>query len=310
MSKKVLVAPGRKVSRSKFVAMCLNDMRGKPEYQDRWMTATTWLQLVLQEYVMDPIFCDKGSPTVKDLAIGLNNLFKADGTNLTEWRANSQKFYKASNHGRTAYISTSKSGLPKIKPGSIDWDAIGKFDIDKIRKTRSRKRALVTDGSLSRSGTRKPFRSAVGANSTPRLTRSKASSMSLAASMVTPTTTRKKETSSSNVSSSNTEFSTSVNCAAMEVDNNKELGHSMHYWNSGKAIGLFGIAKPENEEVNLDVRAVVKKRIVKLDKMWRTSGGWKLGVEDLDSLDLYSEHDIFTLRWNCRYNQQMPVLAG
>lgn len=63
----------------------------------------------------------------------------------------------------------------------------------------------------------------------------------------------------------------------------KEHFFNITFWNAGEAVKLFGIYEPENDDDNDDVSAVVKKRIEKLNKMWQTSGGWREGVDDLDS---------------------------
>jgi hypothetical protein len=70
---------------------------------------------------------------------------------------------------------------------------------------------------------------------------------------------------------------------------------------------LFGEQVDNNDEdanddaEAWDVKAMVRKRIQKLRRGHTTVGGWKLTVDDLDTRDICSAHDIFNIQMKCKY---------
>jgi hypothetical protein len=56
-----------------------------------------------------------------------------------------------------------------------------------------------------------------------------------------------------------------------------------------------------SDEDAWDVKAMVRKRIGRLRRGHTTVGGWKLTLEDLDTRDICSAHDIFNIQMKCKY---------
>jgi len=56
----------------------------------------------------------------------------------------------------------------------------------------------------------------------------------------------------------------------------------------------------DNEEA-WDVKAMVRKRIERLRRGHTTVDGWKLTLDDLDTRDICSAHDIFNIQMKCKY---------
>ncbi|KAL3938562.1 MAG: hypothetical protein SGBAC_006563, partial [Bacillariaceae sp.] len=68
------------------------------------------------------------------------------------------------------------------------------------------------------------------------------------------------------------------------------------YWKSPEAKSVFGLVQASPEQDMDDIRAAVKTRIQNLMAVYQASQGWRSIINDGDKLDLYSEHDVFSLR--------------
>jgi hypothetical protein len=79
------------------------------------------------------------------------------------------------------------------------------------------------------------------------------------------------------------------------------------WWDSTNAFSLFGERVDENnedandEEDAWNVRAMVQRRIERLRRGHTIVGGWKLTLDDLDTRDICSAHDIFNIQMKCKY---------
>jgi hypothetical protein len=74
------------------------------------------------------------------------------------------------------------------------------------------------------------------------------------------------------------------------------------WWDSSNAFSLFGYQVDKyDEDANADedawdVKMMVRKRIGRLRRGHMTVGGWKLTLDDLDTRDICSAHDIFNIQ--------------
>jgi hypothetical protein len=79
------------------------------------------------------------------------------------------------------------------------------------------------------------------------------------------------------------------------------------WWDSSNAFSLFGEQVDKNDkddnsdEDAWDVKVMVRKRIERLRRGHTTVGGWKLTLDDLDTRDICSAHDIFNIQMKCKY---------
>jgi hypothetical protein len=73
------------------------------------------------------------------------------------------------------------------------------------------------------------------------------------------------------------------------------------WWDSGKALDIFGLYKLTDAEENEDVQAVVSERLKRCRLAYQSPGGWRQLIDDLDGKSLYTEHDQFQIRWKCRF---------
>jgi hypothetical protein len=81
------------------------------------------------------------------------------------------------------------------------------------------------------------------------------------------------------------------------------------WWDSPNAFSLFGEQVDKNDEdANTDddawdVKVMVRKQIGRLrrEDTAMTVGGWKLTLDDLDTRDICSAHDIFNIQMKCKY---------
>ena len=69
------------------------------------------------------------------------------------------------------------------------------------------------------------------------------------------------------------------------------------YWDSPEAKKLFGILNSDVE----DLQEMILDRINRLQQCYHTSDGWKTTLDDLDSQNVCTRHDIFVLTMKCRY---------
>jgi hypothetical protein len=86
-----------------------------------------------------------------------------------------------------------------------------------------------------------------------------------------------------------------TNVAALEIQN-------QDYYDSPEANHLFGRMRQETTaEDEVLVRTMIQQRIDKLTKGFLHPNGWKGVLEDLDSNQTCSSHQIYNLQIKCRY---------
>jgi hypothetical protein len=80
------------------------------------------------------------------------------------------------------------------------------------------------------------------------------------------------------------------------------------WWDSTNAFSLFGERVDEDDEDAIEddedawnAKAMVEKRIKRLRRGHTTVGGWKLTLDDFDTRDICSAHDIFNIQMKCKY---------
>ena len=69
------------------------------------------------------------------------------------------------------------------------------------------------------------------------------------------------------------------------------------YWDSPEAVLLFG----RRNDTNIDVEDAVDERIAMMEKANESSSGWQLVMDDFDSKDMMSNHDIFMIQNKAKY---------
>jgi hypothetical protein len=64
-----------------------------------------------------------------------------------------------------------------------------------------------------------------------------------------------------------------------------------------------------NDEEACDLKAMVRRQIKSLRRGHTTVGGWKLTLEDLDTRNIWSSHDIFKIQMKCKYLSVAVTIA-
>lgn len=81
-----MIGDAKRMSKSAFLAECVDWLPKQKKYQDRWMLSENWFNLCQENF----IFPTHMHPEKKDLGRALRNKFDKNGTMIATWNPNSQ----------------------------------------------------------------------------------------------------------------------------------------------------------------------------------------------------------------------------
>jgi hypothetical protein len=265
MSENIRFGQHFKGSKTNLFKICFDQVRILPMYQGQWITKGLWLEIVNER-------CKETLGSIELTLIHTNIYPKND---LNPMMVNELNLYKAKHGTQFAFCSTLPGTLPP-KPGARDgWEQLfvnkGESAHGRITRTNDLDVALVSPEDAARSATSRAKRK-TKSGMTARNTRSKSKAASI-----------------------------NIDETANQLDGVTLGQYEVTFWDSGTASKIFGLNKPTVAEENEDVAEVVKKRLQRYRLAHQTSGGWRQMIDDLDCKNLYTEYDVFQLRWRCRY---------
>jgi hypothetical protein len=265
MSKNIADGQHFRGSKTNLFKICFEQVRILPMYQGQWITKGRWLEIVHER-------CKKTYGSIELTMVNTKIYSKDD---LNPMMVNDFNLYKARHGGQFAFCSTLPGTLPP-KPGARDgWEQLfvnkGESAHGRITRTNDLDVALVSPEDAARSATSRAKRK-TKSGMTARNTRSKSKAASI-----------------------------NIDETANQLDGVTLGQYEVTFWDSGTASKIFGLNKPTVAEENEDVAEVVKKRLQRYRLAHQTSGGWRQMIDDLDCKNLYTEYDVFQLRWRCRY---------
>jgi hypothetical protein len=265
MSENIRFGQHFKGSKTNLFKICFDQVRILPMYQGQWITKGLWLEIVNER-------CKETLGSIELTLIHTKIYPKND---LNPMMVNELNLYKAKHGTQFAFCSTLPGTLPP-KPGARDgWEQLfvnkGESAHGRITRTNDLDVALVSPEDAARSATSRAKRK-TKSGMTARNTRSKSKAASI-----------------------------NIDETANQLDGVTLGQYEVTFWDSGTASKIFGLNKPTVAEENEDVAEVVKKRLQRYRLAHQTSGGWRQMIDDLDCKNLYTEYDVFQLRWRCRY---------
>jgi hypothetical protein len=257
-----------KGSKTHIFKICFEHVRILHEYQGQWITKVRWLEIVNQR-------CRN---SIGSIEITMAHTKMHANSDLNPKVVNEFNLYKAKHGDQTAFCSTRPGKLPP-KPGARDgWAQLFANKGESTQRITTRNNhsdvALVSPQDAARSATRRAKRK-------PKL------------GLTTRNTRSKSKADSLNID----ETANQPDVDTLVQDEVAE----MTWWDSGKALHIFGLYKPTVAEENEDVEAVVSERLKRCRLAYQSAGGWRQLIDDLDCKSLYTEHDQFQLRWRCRF---------
>jgi hypothetical protein len=303
MSKKLQLASGRK----KDASLILGCFRGATElqpYWNKWIVSDVWVDIINSLYDIP----DELQFTGKELiaSVARNKLYKSNNietTTMTNPMGLYKAWFKTRKNGKQAtivgYYATKPNTLPTTPGGNSKWC----YDMVSLlpRSTRS-------TSTIQEQTTEKKSLPEVGSVPTtapvPTEKRRRAVFLRHGATghFVAP---NEPERAMKQARLSRQEDMSLLQETCQSTT--QEAPPVISWWDSSNAFSLFGEQVDKNDEdanddeEAWDVKLMVRKRIERLRRGHTTVGGWKLTLDDLDTRDICSAHDIFNIQMKCRY---------
>ncbi len=296
MAKKLRVATSQKKDAS-LILDCFRGVTALQPYWNKWIVSDVWVDIIHSRYNLS----DKLKFTHKELNTDVfrNKLYKSSDIEITAI-ANPMGIYKAwfKTHNKetkkqltiVAYYATSPNTLPTVPGGNSKW----------VHDMVSLMPAITTWSSATRttSTTRCLPEEVVG--SMPTITAPAQKRLRCATGSFVTNDPSKRALKQARLSLPPQETPSQEPMAP-------EPPPKPSWWDSTNAFSLFGERRvDENEDANdeedaWNVRVMVKRRIERLRRGHTIVGGWKLTLDDLDTRDICSAHDIFNIQMKCKY---------
>jgi DNA-binding transcriptional regulator YhcF (GntR family) len=298
MSKKLQLGTGRKKDAS-LILGCFRGATALQPYWNKWIVSDVWVDIIESLYDIP----DDLQFTSKELiaAVSRNKLYKSNNietTAMTNPMGLYKAWFKTKKDGKqktiVGYYATKPNSLPTAPGANSKWI----YDMVSLlpRSTRSTsteeeqttdKKSLPEEGSM-------PTTAPVP---TQKRRREVFERHGATGHFVAPNDPER--------AMKQARLSRQEQTPLQEIA--PEPPAVISWWDSSNAFNLFGEqVEQNNEDANddeeaWDVKAMVRKRIAKLRQGHTTVGGWKLTLDDLDTRDICSAHDIFNIQMKCKY---------
>jgi hypothetical protein len=293
MSKKLQLGTGRKKDAS-LILGCFRGATALQPYWNKWIVSDVWVDIIESLYDIP----DDLQFTSKELiaAVSRNKLYKSNNietTAMTNPMGLYKAWFKTKKDGKqktiVGYYATKPNSLPTAPGANSKWI----YDMVSLlpRSTRSTsteeeqttdKKSLPEEGSM-------PTTAPVP---TQKRRREVFERHGATGHFVAPNDPER--------AMKQARLSRQEQTPLQEIA--PEPPAVISWWDSSNAFNLFGEqVEQNNEDANddeeaWDVKAMVRKRIAKLRQGHTTVGGWKLTIDDLDTRDICSAHDIFNIQ--------------
>jgi len=309
ISKKIYVGTGQKKDAS-FIVGCFRGAAALQPYWNKWIVSDVWVDVINCTYdISDDL---QFSSKELNMAISRNKDYKSIHIDTTAM-ANPMGLYKAwfktrkIGNGKqvtiTAYYATSPNNLPTAPGGNSKWY----YDMHSLLPRSTRSKGPTADNNESLPGEPEevlpPSAFASSALLTKKRRRDVLQRHGATGHFIPP---NEPEKAMKQARLSTNESAASDNESAASEPPTIPIS-CLSWWASSDAFSLFAEQINKNDEdanddeEAWDLKAMVRKRIERLRRGHTTVGGWKLTLDDLDTRDICSSHDIFNIQMKCKY---------
>jgi hypothetical protein len=306
MSKKLRLGSGRKKDTS-LILGCFCGVTALEPYWNKWIVSDVWVDIINSTYDISEDL--KFSSKELNAAVSRNKVYQSNNIETT-MMANRMGLYKAWFKTRkddkqatvVGYYATSPNNLPTAPGGNSKWY----YDMQSIppRSTRSmstRSTSTVEEQTTDEKSLPEEGSMPTTASSTKKRRREVFMKSGATGCFVAPNDPE-KAMKQARLSRHEVPLQETYESTASEPQT-----IPISWWDSSNALCLFGEQVDKNDEdandneEAWDVKAMVRKRIERLRRGHTTVDGWKLTLDDLDTRDICSAHDIFNIQMKCKY---------